>query len=383
MHTQSSLSGDPAAEASKRFAAARAVLADAIEAGAFPGCAFGVFAEGRTVAEDALGRFTYQKTAPAVQAKTVFDVASVTKVAATTAAAMLLHQRGLLDVDVPVGDLLPGFVVGREAGSPARHVRVRHLLAHNSGLPGYVEFFRTHRTPAALLRACLELPLEAEPGTRAEYSDPGFILLGKTLEVIAGEPLAKWVEREVLRPLEMNATGFCPRLAARPTIPPTEEDDRLRFRMIQGEVQDENAYILHGAAGHAGLFSNVDDLIRFSAEMLAATAHPTITELARLFQRETIEFFAERQAPAGSSRALGWDTPSENSSSGRYFSRQSIGHLGYSGCSLWIDLEAGVAVVLLTNRSWPNRQTQLIRQVRPAFHDAVREALGTSRTTTG
>jgi CubicO group peptidase (beta-lactamase class C family) len=357
------------------FAAAHRVLEDAITAQAFPGCAYGVLAGGRVMDHGGLGRFIYEENTPAVLPDTVFDIASITKVAATTAAAMLLYQRGALDLDSLVGDLLPGLIVCRAHNSEARYMTMRHLLAHNSGLPGYAEFFRTYTTPASLFRACLELPLEAPVGTRAAYSDPGFILLGKALEVITGEPLAQFVQREIFDPLGMGSTCFQPRLSARHAIPPTEEDKSLRFRVIQGEVQDENAYILHGAAGHPGLFSNISDLLRFSAEILAASGHPSITEPARLFERATIETFSRRQAPEGSSRALGWDTPGENSSSGRYFSARSIGHLGYSGCSLWIDLEAGIAIVLLTNRTWPDRANQAIRQIRPAFHDAVRKAL--------
>ena len=121
---------------------------------------------------------------------------------------MLLYQRGQLDLDTPLGELLPGFVVGRSRGELAHQVRLRHLLAHNSGLPGYVEFFRTVSTPTALLRACLQLPLEAEPGTRAEYSDIGFILLGKALEVLTREYLARWVRMEVFEPLGLTATGL-------------------------------------------------------------------------------------------------------------------------------------------------------------------------------
>jgi CubicO group peptidase (beta-lactamase class C family) len=365
---------ESAAESS-RFAAAHRVLEDAIAARAFPGCAFGVLAGGQIVDRGALGRFIYEEDSPAVVPDTVFDIASITKVAATTAAAMLLYKRGLLAPDTLVGDLLPGFIVGRGHDTEARHITLRHLLAHNSGLPGYVEFFRANSTPARLFRACLELQFEAIPGTRSAYSDPGFVLLGKALEVIAGEYLPQFVNREIFDPLGMSSTSFCPRLSARHTIPPTEIDNHLRHRTIQGEVQDENAYVLHGAAGHAGLFSNVSDLLRLSAEILAASGHPSISQPARLFDRATIECFAERQQPAGSCRALGWDTPSENSSSGRHFSPRSIGHLGFSGCSLWIDLDAGIAVVLLTNRTWPDRANQAIRQVRPVFHDAIREAL--------
>ena len=210
-----------------RFAAALRILEDAIAARAFPGCAFGVLAGNDVVLQGALGRFTYEEHAPAVAAETVFDVASLTKVVATTAAAMLLVQRGQLDLETPLGELLPGFVAGRAPGDLAHTVQLQHLLAHNSGLPGYVEFFRTATTPSALLRACLELPLQAAPGTRAEYSDPGFILLGKALEVLIREDLASWTRREVFQPLGMAATGFCPSPAMRHAIPPTEEDSDL------------------------------------------------------------------------------------------------------------------------------------------------------------
>jgi len=362
--------------AHSRFAAAYRVLADAIAARAFPGCAFGVVAGGEVVLKDALGRFTYEEDALAVTAETVFDLASLTKVLATTAEAMLLSQRRQLNLDTPLGDLLPGFVEGRAPGDRARRVTLRHLLAHSSGLPGYVEFFRTVTSPFELYRACLALPLEAEPGTRSEYSDPGYILLGKALEVSTCEPLQNWVTREVFEPLQMAATGYCPAPSVRASIPPTEEDTTLRHRRIQGEVQDENAWVLSGVSGHAGLFSHVPDLLRFADEILnAGSAARAATDKPCLFDRAIVELFAQRQGPEGSSRALGWDTPSANSSSGHHFSPHSIGHLGYSGCSLWIDLDAAIAVVLLTNRTWPSRQSDAIRAVRPAFHNSIREAL--------
>jgi len=368
---------DPAAESAEssesqtRFADAYSVLGEAIAAEAFPGCAFGIFAEGRVILLDALGHFTYETnpaTAHAVTPQTLYDIASLTKVVSTTATAMLLYQRGLLDLETPLGELLPGFIVGRDPAEGGRKVTLRHLLAHSSGLPGYVPFFHTATTPYAVLRGCLQLPIQALPGTRAEYSDPGFILLGKALEALTGELLSPFARREIFAPLKMADTGFCPPASVRPMIPPTEEDELFRQRRIQGEVQDEHAYLLKGAAGHAGLFSNVPDLLHFSQAIL----NP---EKPGLFEPETIRIFAQRQPPESSSRALGWDTPSEESSSGKYFSASSIGHLGYSGCSLWIDLEAQLAVVLLSNRTWPHRESQLIQTVRPAFHDALRKAL--------
>ena len=168
MNSLSTISTDSKA----RFAAVYEVLNEAIASHTFPGCAFGVLVSGASgnevVLQDALGRFTYNDDAPPVAPDTVYDVASVTKAVATTATAMLLHQRGQLDLSTPLGELLPGFVVGRESGMRARHVKIRHLLAHNSGLPGYVEFFRAGSTPAALFRACLELPLQADPGAQVE-----------------------------------------------------------------------------------------------------------------------------------------------------------------------------------------------------------------------
>jgi CubicO group peptidase (beta-lactamase class C family) len=367
----------PSAGLNDRFAVAYRVLDKAIAAHAFPGCAFGLLAAGEVVLADALGHLTYDEASPAVKPETVYDIASITKVVSTTAAAMLLHQRGLLNLETTLGDLLPVFVLRRSHRDLARLITLRNLLAHNSGMPGYVEFFRTNTNAEDLIGACLELPLEAEPGARAEYSDPGFILLGKALETLTGEALATWAPREIFQPLGLAATCFSPPPAARASIPPTENDKTFRHRIVQGEVQDENAGLVGGAAGHAGLFSGVPDLLHFSREILAATAN---SPDARLFNAETVSLFAHRQGPAGSSRALGWDTPSENSSSGRHFSAHSIGHLGFSGCSLWIDLDAEIAVVLLTNRTWPDRggrdgQGQLIRAVRPAFHDAIREAL--------
>jgi CubicO group peptidase (beta-lactamase class C family) len=369
----------PSASLDGQFAPVYQVLINAIAARAFPGCAVGVYAQGRVVLQDALGGSTYNGDAFPITSETVYDIASISKVVATTTAAMILAERGALEIDTPLGDLLPGFVVGRSSGERARHITIRHLLAHNSGLPGYVELFRNAKTPEDLVRACLQLPIETEPGTRAEYSDPGFILLGKALEALTRESLATWVRREIFTPLHLRSTDYAPAPARRDLIPPTEEDQGFRNRRIQGEVQDENAWLLKGVAGHAGVFSNVSDLLRFAGSVLAAARNDAGRSAPKLFSKQTLERFSERQGPAGSSRALGWDTPSENSSAGHYFSKRSIGHLGYSGCSLWIDLDAQIAIVLLTNRTWPDRKSQLIREVRPAFHDAMREALMTAQ----
>jgi serine-type D-Ala-D-Ala carboxypeptidase len=359
----------PASASSQRlqFAAAYSVLEQAVSERAFPGAAFGVLVQGRVLALDGVGGFTYDQPTRPVTASTVYDLASITKVIATTSMAMLLHQNGALSLDQSLGQLLPGFAQGEAAGSARRAVTVRMLLAHASGLPGYARLFERSGGREELLDACLRLPLETSPGSHAEYSDPGFILLGRALEIIAGEELESFCAREIFAPLSMSSTCFRPPADWRLAIPPTENDTTFRHRVIRGEVQDENCFILGGVGGHAGLFSNALDPLLYAGCLLGKHQR---------FAPATVELFTTRVGlPADSSRALGWDTPSQPSSSGRFFSRHSAGHLGYAGTSLWIDFERQLAVVLLTNRTWPDRNNQAIRAVRPAFHDAVMESL--------
>jgi serine-type D-Ala-D-Ala carboxypeptidase len=356
-----------ASQQRRQFATAYSVLEQAVAEQAFPGAAFGVLTKNQVLALDGVGGFTYDQPTAAVTPSTVYDLASVAKVIATTSMAMLLYQRGQLSLDQPLVDILPAFAHGGARNQVRNQVTLRLLLSHASGLPGYARLFAEYPDRASLLRACLNLPLDALPGTRAEYSDPGFILLGRALEVIAGEDLDAFCVREVFNPLGMTSTCFRPPADWRSAIPPTEEDTTFRHRVIQGEVQDENCFVLGGVAGHAGLFSNALDPLLYAQCLFRA----------QLFTPETIQLFTTRTyLPPGSSRALGWDTPSHPSSSGNFFSSHSAGHLGYAGTSLWIDFERHLAVVLLTNRTWPHRQSQAIRLVRPAFHDAVMQALG-------
>ena len=375
-----------ASKGRERFRAAREVVERAIEARTFPGAAWGILLNGQVVALDAAGRFTYDRDSPEVTPSTIFDLASLTKLMVTTAMAMLLYDkgrtnrarsqqesRGVLDLDARLGDILPGFVIGGQPGTHRECVTLRMLLAHSSGLPGYGRLFEKHHTPEGMLRAALHTPLEAPPGTRAEYSDIGFILLGKALEVISGDLMVRFFSREIASPLGFETARFCPPDDWRPHIPPTEEDRVYRRRVIQGEVQDENCHALGGVAGHAGLFSHAPDVLRFAACILDEGRNALGRQI---FQPETVRLFATRQPePPGTTRALGWDTPSEPSSSGRHFSSTSIGHLGYAGTSLWIDPERSLAVVLLTNRTWPERSNNSIQEVRPAFHDAVGEGI--------
>ncbi len=355
----------------KHFARTFAILRDAIAQRAFPGAALAVTHRGALVASQGFGRFTYESDTPEVRADAVFDVASLTKVIATTTMAMLLHERGLLPLDEPVAKSLPEFVTlaPRHQQEARQAVTLGMLLAHSSGLPAYERLFEFTSTRADLVRAATITHLTAPPGTRAEYSDIGFILLGEILTTKAGVALDVFAQQEIFAPLGMTRTRFTPPPAWKPEIPPTEDDRKFRQGVIQGEVNDENAYVMGGVAGHAGVFAPTIDVARFAECMLRSGAP--------ILKSETVKLFTRRQStPAGTSRALGWDTPSRpHSSSGRLFSNVAFGHLGFTGTSLWIDPGRQLSVTLLTNRTWPNRASQLIRQVRPQLHDAIVEAL--------
>jgi serine-type D-Ala-D-Ala carboxypeptidase len=354
------------ADQDRQFHRAFEVLRSGIEQRAFPGAALAVAHREELVALKGLGHFTYGRCSRAVKPDTIYDLASVSKVVATTPACMVLYERGQLRLEQPLVDVLPGF-----AGDDLRRskVTIRMLLAHCSGLPAYVKLFQTAHNKDELIRQALQVPLTADPGTHAEYSDIGFILLGEAIERIAGEPLDAFCEREIFEPLGVITQFSPPRHPWRVTTTPTEDDRAFRHSIVRGKVNDENAFVMGGVAGHAGCFSTASDVSVFAQCMLQGGAP--------LFGPGTVEIFTRREDfPPGTSRALGWDTPSQPSQSGKYFSSRSYGHLGYTGTSLWIDPERQLSVTLLTNRTWPDRGSQAIKQVRPAFHDAVVEALG-------
>ncbi|HEX3093119.1 MAG TPA: serine hydrolase domain-containing protein [Candidatus Angelobacter sp.] len=351
----------------EQFQRVFAVLRSGIDQRAFPGAAIAIAQHGKLIAHKGLGHFTYDAPSPAITAETIYDLASVSKVIATTAACMVLYDRGLFKLDQPIVELLPEFAAQQDAARRCQ-ITLRRLLAHSSGLPAYVKLFQTAHNKDELLKHALQIPLTADPDSRAEYSDIGFILLGQALEKLSGEPLDQFCQREIFAKLNLAHTCFNPPAELKPKVPPTEDDRTFRHRLIQGEVNDENAFVMGGVAGHAGCFSTALDVSVFAQCMLQGGSP--------LVKKETLEIFTRRQdSPAGTSRALGWDTPSQPSQSGRYFSSRSYGHLGYTGTSLWIDPDRQLSVTLLTNRTWPDRGSQSIKQIRPAFHDAVIEAL--------
>jgi len=348
------------------FASAFELIQQAIADHAFPAAAIAIVHQGLLVALKAFGRFTYQSDSPETTTASVFDLASVTKAVATGSMAMILYERGLLDLDLPLVAVVAEF-----AGEDPRRdeVTLRMLLAHSSGLPAYEKLFLQAHTRDELLSAAFQTPLAADPGAEGVYSDIGFIILGVALERIAEGSLDHFCQHEVFGPLGMTHTAFKPPSAWRASIPPTANDQTFRGRIIQGEVQDENASVMGGVAGHAGVFASAEDLAIFAHAMLAGGQ--------TILRPETLALFTRRESsPPGTSRALGWDTPSSPSQSGKYFSAASFGHLGYTGTSLWIDPERQLSITLLTNRTWPDCSNQAIKQIRPKFHDAVVESLG-------
>jgi CubicO group peptidase (beta-lactamase class C family) len=320
---------------------------------------------------------------------TVFDLASLTKPLATTTAVMLLASEGALDLDDPVSKYLPAFSEREKDG-----VTLRHLLTHSSGLKPWRAFHkellarerktgeRLLATPAArelILDRVLRSALVHAPGEAAVYGDLDFMVLGALVEAVARQPLERFCAERIFGPLGMRDTCFVPLApgaeptglseAARRRVAATE-DCPWRGRIVWGEVHDPNAWAMGGVAGHAGLFASADDVMRFATALLDA-----YHGRSQALPRDSLRAFATRQGlPRGSDWALGWDTPSaEHSNAGRHFSRNSIGHLGFTGTSLWIDLEAEAVVVMLTNRVHLVAKRSRF-ELRPLVHDLIREA---------
>lgn len=280
---------------------------------------------------------------------TIWDLASLTKVVGTTTAAMMLVDDGRLSLDDRVVEHLPTWAAG---DSRKADVTIRQLLTHRAGLPAFRRWYMEIEGREAYDRAIDMEPLEADPGVRYEYSDIGVMTLARVLEAVSGRPLDAFLEARLFEPAGMVDTGFVPPDALRPRIAPTEIDTIWRGYHVHGEVHDENAHAYGGVSGHAGLFSTAEDLARFARMMLR---EGVTDEGERILEAETVREFTRRQRD-GSSRALGWDTPSgANSSAGRWMTVSAFGHTGYTGTSIWIDPELDLFVIVLTNRVNPTR----------------------------
>jgi len=357
----------------------RAAIAD----GAAPGGAVAIGRRDHVVLLQGYGVVDGAAGAEPVTDSTLYDLASLTKVLATTSAAMVLVDEGRLDLDARVSRYLREWPTHGARG----RVTIRNLLRHDSGLPASASLWRRARGREAFLDGIVRLPLAYEPGTRTVYSDLGLILLGFIVERVSGMSLDAFVQQRVFGPLELRETGFNPEEWLPPDggpatgavrtvsrrIAPTEIDTVFRMRHVLGRVHDENAYALGGVSGHAGLFSSARDLAIMAQLLLGGGTYRGRT----LIREATVREFTRRQSDA-SSRALGWDTPSEGSSAGALFSPTSFGHTGFTGTSIWMDPERDVFVVLLTNRVDPTRENQRHVRLRRDLADLVQRAIAAS-----
>ena len=359
------------------------IVQTALSEGAAPGASLAVGRHGRIVHMRSYGRIDVPSVTAAVTDSTRFDMASLTKVIATTTAAMILEEEGRLDLDRPLHHYLP------EINAPDKaNITVRHVLTHSGGFISGAALWRDARGHAAFLERMNARPLAYAPGDSMIYSDWDLILTGIIVERITGQRLDVFLQQRVWGPLGMRETSFNPLATATisdqtectvalreahpllPLIAATEMDTVFRRRQIHGIVHDENACALGGVAGHAGLFSSARDLAVFAQLMLNGGEYGGV----RILQPGTIARWTAKQEPR-SSRALGWDTPSRNSSAGRYFSPRSFGHTGFTGTSIWIDPERSLFVILLTNRVNPTRANTRHEPLRRAIADATQRAI--------
>jgi CubicO group peptidase (beta-lactamase class C family) len=367
------------------FKDASDVLRRGISQRAFPAASVEVGRHDGPLWTATLGTLTYDSDAPEATPATVFDLASLTKVVATTTLAMRAVDEGRLALDARVADSL-----GDWRGADREAVTIRDLLAHSSGLTAYLPFFRDHTGRDEFESAICTMPLEYAPRSQSLYSDLGFILLGfiledasvktgtlnvsghmssipETLSVPVFTLAAQF--RRLAADITAEPLTFNPSRAWKPQTAPTEVDS-WRGRLLIGEVHDENAWALGGVAGHAGLFGTAAAVGAFARVMLM-----TLRGGGILANTSTAREFIRRTGIPGTSRALGWDTMLQTSSCGTLMSPTAIGHTGFTGTSLWIDWERDLYVVLLTNRVHPTRDNRRLHVLRPAFHDAVVAAL--------
>lgn len=354
------------------FTRAAAVMTGALAARAFPGAIVEVGRASGPIWQQSFGRLRYEGDAPPATSDTIYDLASLTKVLATTSLVMRLVDQDRLDLDEPLSARWPGWRAADRAA-----VSVADLLAHRSGLCAWLPLYESCTGRRDFEQAILSLPLEYPRGSRSVYSDLGFILLGFVIEDLFERPLAELVEREILAPLSADGAGtlrFLPPDAWRSRIAPTEVEP-WRGRLLAGEVHDANAWALGGVAGHAGLFGTAG-AVGAIARSLLDSRRGGRSGRPQLAQPATVTRFTRRAGPEGSSRGLGWDMMLPTSSCGRRMSVSAFGHTGFTGTSAWIDPDADLYVVLLSNRVHPDRTNEGIAHVRPALHDAVMEDLG-------
>ncbi len=338
----------------------------AVHDSVFPGAQLVVIRDNAIILDRCYGRLTYDAGSPPVDDSTIYDLASLTKVCATTPAVMKLCDEGKIGLDDSLSLYLPQFAVG-----PKRAVTVRNLLLHQGGFPPFRKLWEIASTPTAALDTVLSTPLIVRPGDSTIYSDFSMITLGAVVQHLSGVTLDEYVREKFYAPLGMRLTTFNPRPPLQARAAPTEYDSTWRKRLVSGTVHDENASLLGGVSGHAGLFSTARDLARYVAMLL----NDGVYGGREFVSRGTVRQFIGARAP-GQERWLGWDMKSPSgSSAGPLFSDDSFGHTGFTGTSIWADPARRLAVILLTNRVYPTRANTRIIRFRPLLHTAVVRAL--------
>ena len=353
------------------FKPLEAVVEQAIGDTVFPGASLAVLYKGTVVFHRAFGRMTYSSKSAAVDTTTIYDLASLTKAVVTTSIVMQLVERDSLSLRAPVSTFLPDF-----AQNGKGTVTIEQLLRHTSGLRAHTLFSKSCTTPEQLFKAIAADSLLSAPGKTTLYSDLGFMILGKIVETITGKSLASNFQERFAKPLNMTSTMFTPPPSLMVRIAPVEKDTLWPFSAKRPMVHDQNAALLGGVAGHAGLYATTGDLLLMTAMIMndgSSNGH-------LYFRPATLRTFLSR---SNSSRALGWDlrSPEGHSSAGDFFSNSSYGHLGFTGTSIWIDPEKKLAVILLSNRVYPTSDNIKIRKFRPLLHNTVVQCLGLVRQT--
>ncbi|TCD47610.1 serine hydrolase domain-containing protein [Chlorobium sp. N1] len=350
------------------FSALRRLAEDGVKEGVFPGASIAVVHRGKTLFHEAFGTTGCDRNPEPAYTSTIYDLASLTKAVATTSVVMQLVERDSLDLGRPAADYLPAF--GRNG---KEKVTLRQLLRHTSGLRAHAWYIETCRSAGELIEAVYADTLLSRPGLQTAYSDNGFIVLGRIIEKVTGRSLAENFHARFALPLGMRRTCFNPPAGLQAEIAPTGRDTAwgkgLGARPL---VNDQNAAILGGVAGHAGLFSTTGDLTRFMRMLMNGGKLDGV----RYFRKSTVKEFTRRRGD--DERALGWDLRSREgySSAGGGFSEDSWGHLGYTGTSIWVDPEKELAVIMLSNRVCPDEENRKIRDFRPRLHNAAARALG-------
>jgi CubicO group peptidase (beta-lactamase class C family) len=334
----------------------------------FPGMELLVARGDETLLHEAWGTLEVGPEAPPMRPGTVFDIASLTKPLATATALLILLEQGVLGLEDKAADFFPEF------DSPdKRGITLRHLLTHTSGLPDWADLYSEAQTPAEALQKLTNVPLKHPTGTAMVYSDLGYLLLGEVVRRAAGQSLGETFHQHIAHPLQLRHTAFKPlEQDWEPPIAPTQYCT-FRQMLLRGIVHDENAYAFGGEAGNAGLFSTAADLHRFARMIL----HQGELDGVRLLARRTVEVMtANHNPPRLAPRGLGWDIKGDTygyTSCGALMRRGSIGHTGFTGCSLWMEPDTGLIVALLSNRvhiSRDRNQADMVR-FRPRLHNLV------------